>query len=102
VLDKHRGGQDEIGHLGSLCHELLVHDGKKIFSFKALAGETMVGGNDHRVGVLDQQRLDRCTCFQSIDVSGEDGADAAHIEFAHIRLAQRRAGDFRLVQRPSA
>ena len=100
VLEEHGGGQHDIGHFGRIGHELLVDDGEEVIAGEAGAGEPLLRADVHRVGVLDEQRLDRAAAFQGFGVAGEDLADLAHIEFARVALFERGALDQRLVELP--
>ncbi len=102
VLHEGGGGQDDIGHLGRLGHELLVDDGEQVLTPEPLPGEGVIGSDHHGIGVLDQQRLDGAAALERVGIAGEDGADAAHIELAHIGLFERGAGDLGFVEAPGA
>ncbi len=98
VLDEHGGGQDHVGDLGGVGHELLVHADEQIVAGKAALDRLLVGRDRNRIGVLDQQRGDRRAAEQRLRVAGEDRADARLVEHADRRIAQVAAFDQAVVE----
>ena len=75
VLHEHRGRQHEVGGLGRLGHELLVHADEQILAREALLDAGLVRRDRHRIGVLDQHRRYRRPIEQRIRIAAQDGAD---------------------------
>ncbi len=51
-----RSRQNDVGHLGRICHELLMHSDKKVFASKTFTHQTLLRRHIHRIGILDQHR----------------------------------------------
>ena len=77
VLHEHGRRQHDVGHLRRLGHELLVHRDEQILAGKAAAHQILLRRHRHRIGVLDQHRLDRATAVQRFGIAGQDAADLA-------------------------
>ena len=82
VLDEHGGGQDHVGNLRRVGHELLVHAHEQIVAREAALDRVLFGGDGNRIGVLNEHRGDRRPAAQCVLVAGQDRADARLIEHA--------------------
>ena len=80
VLHEHRRGEHDVGHLRCLGHELLVHRDEQILAGEPLAHQPLLGRHRHRIGVLDQHRLDWPAALQRLGIAGQDAADLRLIE----------------------
>ena len=80
VLHEHGRRQHDVGHLGRLGHELLVHHHEQVFAGKALAHQRLLRRHRHRIGVLDQHRLDRRAVLQRHGIAGQDAPDPGLVE----------------------
>ena len=85
VLEEHRRRQHDVGHLRRLGHELLVHADEQVVARKAALDLRLVGRDRHRIGVLDEQRVDRRPALQGLAVAGQNRADARLVEHADRR-----------------
>ena len=86
MLEEHGGRQDDVGHPRRVGHELLVHADEQVVAREAAVHLAEVGGDAHRVGVLDQQRRDRRPVAEVAAVAGEDRADPGLVEQADGRV----------------
>ena len=82
VLEKGRRRQHDVGHRCGLGHELLMDANEQVIAGEALANESQFGGDDHRIGILDEQRGDRRPVAEIAAVAGQDWADAGLVEDA--------------------
>ena len=98
VLQEHRRRQNDVGVARGVGHELLVHDDKQILAAKSAAHFCLIGRDHHRVGVLDQHRLDRAAALQRFRVAREDGAETALVEPPHPLVARVKTFDQGLVE----
>ena len=80
MLHEHRRRQYDIGHLRGLGHELFMHRREQVFARKTLSHERLLGRDRHRIGVLDQHRLDRTAAAQRLGITGQDAADLGLIK----------------------
>ena len=80
MLHEHGRGQHDVGHLRGLGHELLMHRHEQVLARKSLAHQRLLRRHRHRIGVLDQHRLDRRPAFQRLGVAGQDASDLGLIE----------------------
>ena len=97
VLEEHGGRQDDVGHGRGVGQELLVHGDEQIGPREAAVHLAELGGDAHRVGVLDQQRVDRAAALQRLGLAGQDRADPRLVQRADRRIAGVQALDHRLV-----
>ncbi len=67
-----------------------MHDGEQIFTSKTLPHQPLLGRDRHRVGVLNQQRLDGRAIAQRRRITGKDAADLRLIELADRRILRLR------------
>ena len=102
VLHEHRRRQHDIGHHSRFRHELLMHDNKQVLARKALTHQRLFGRHCHRVGVLDQHRLDRRAAMQHLAIAGQDPPDLRLIEHAHAVVDRIEAFDDRFIESPDA
>jgi hypothetical protein len=65
MLHEHGGRKHDVGHRSRFGHELLMHRHEQVFAGKALSHQRLFGRHRHRVGVLDQHRLDRRSALQA-------------------------------------
>ena len=72
MLHEHGRGQNDVGHLRRLGHELLVHRHEQVFAGKPPAHQRLLRRHRHRVGVLDEHRLDRRAAVQRLGIAGQD------------------------------
>ena len=98
VLEEHRRRQHDIGMARGVGEELLVDAGEQVLARKAAPHLLLIGRDDHRVGVLDQHRLDRAAALQRLGLAGEDRADPRLIEPADARIARVEPLDQGLVE----
>ena len=82
---------------GRVGHELLVHRHEQIVPGEAAVHLTEVGCYAHRVGVLDQQRMDGAAAGQGVGLTGEDRADPRLVELADAGITGVQALDRRHV-----
>ena len=75
MLHEHRRRQHDVGHRGSFGHELFVHRHKQILARKSVTDEILFGRDRHRIGVLDQHRLDRRAFLQRDRIAGQHAAN---------------------------
>ena len=80
VFEKGRRRQHDVGHRRSLGHKLLVDADEQILAREALTNETRIGGDDHRVGVLDEQRGDGRPLAEIAGIAHQNRADARLVE----------------------
>ena len=80
MLEEHGGRQDDVGHAGRVGQELLVHRHEQVVPREAAVHLAEVGGDAHRVGVLDQQRVDRPAAGQRLGLARQDRADLRLVE----------------------
>ena len=80
MLHEHCCRQNDIGHLCRLGHELLMHRHEQILARKALPHQRLLRRHRHRIGVLDQHRLDRRSASQRLRIAGQDAADLRLVE----------------------
>src|ERR1700733_8840456 len=57
VLEEHRRREHNVGKTRGISHELLMHADKQILARESLPNFFLVGRDHHRIGVLDQHRL---------------------------------------------
>ena len=103
VLDEHRRGQDHVGDLRRLGHELLVHADEEVLAGEALVDQPQLRRDHHRVRVLDEHRGHRGAVAQVPPVAGEDGPDAGLVEHPDSRVPHVQPLDERpipVVDRP--
>ena len=86
VLEKGRRRQHDIGHRRGFGHELLVDADEQVIAGEALSNETRFRGDDHRVGILDEQRGDRRPVAEIAPVAGQHWADPRLVEDAGRRI----------------
>ena len=98
VLDEHGGRQDDVRDLGGVGHELLVHADEQILAGETALDHVLVRRDRDRIGVLDEERVDRPAALQRVGIAGEDGADARLVEHADRRIAQVGAFDHAVVE----
>ena len=98
MLEEHRRGQHDIGELGRVGHELLVHAGEEVVAQKALDHQPLLRRDVHRIGVLDQHRRHRRAAIERVRRVHQHRADPRMIEIADIRIAQPGAFEQALVE----
>ena len=89
MLHEHGRRQHDIGHRSRLGHELLVHGDEQVLAGKTLAHQGLLRRHGHRVGVLDQHRLDRRSALQRLGVAGQDAPDLGLVEHRASRDRSR-------------
>ena len=80
VLHEHGRRQHDVGHLGRLGHELLVHRDEQILPRETLPHQCLLRRHRHRIGVLDQHRLDRPAALQRFRITRKNASDPGLIE----------------------
>ena len=70
-----RRGQDDVGHLRSLGHELFMHTNEKIVTTEARTDLAQIRRDIHRVGVLNEQCGNRGSVPQVARVARQDRPD---------------------------
>lgn len=80
VLEEHGRGQDDVGELRRLGHELLVDHEEQVLARQPLMDVCLIGGDGRGIGVLDEHRLDRRPVLESAFVAAKDRADLGHVE----------------------
>ena len=98
VLQKHRGGQDDVGVARGVGHELLVDAGEQVIARKAATHFLLIWRDGKRVRILDQHGSHGRAAFQRLRVAGQDRADPRLVEAANARIADVKALDHRLLQ----
>ena len=99
MLEEHGGRQHDVGELGRVGHELLVHAGEQVVAQEALLHQPLLRRDIGRIGVLDQHRRHRRPADRArLGVAGQHRADARLVEMADARIAQRRAFELALVE----
>ena len=68
-----------------------MHRDEQVLARKALAHQRLLRRDRHRVGVLDQHRLDRAAALQRLGIAGQDAADLRLVEHAR-RCGRSRHG----------
>src|SRR6185437_14532070 len=81
MLHEDGGRKHDIRHLRGFGHELLMNDHEQVFTRKALAYQRLLRRNRHRIGVLDQHRLDRATSVQRLRIASQNAPDLGLIEY---------------------
>ncbi len=97
VLDEHGRGQHDVGEFRRCGHEMLVHAHEQILARKARLHLALLRRDLHRVHVLDEQRRHGRPIPQVGAVAREHGADARHVERAHLGIERVEAFDEGLV-----
>ena len=82
MLEEHGGRQHDVGELGRVGHELLVHAGEQVVAQEALLHQPLLGRDIGRVGVLDQHRRHRRAAIERVRGAGQHLADARLVEIA--------------------
>ena len=98
VLEEHGGRQHDVGELGRVGHELLVHAGEEVVAQKPLLHQPLLRRDVHRIGVLDQHRRYRRAAMERIRSVHQHRPDARMVEVADIGVAQPRALEQALVE----
>jgi len=80
MLHEHRRRQHDIRHQGGLGHELLMHRHEQVLARKTLPHQRLLRRHRHRIGVLDQHRLDRTSATKCLGIAGQDTPDPGLIE----------------------
>ncbi len=93
MLEEHGGRQDDVGHARRVGQELLVHGDEQVVAREAPVHLAEVGRDAHRVGVLDQQRVDRPAAGERVGLADQDRADPRLVEQADRRIAGVQALD---------
>ena len=75
VLQKHGGGQDDVGVARGVGHELLVDAGEQVIARKAAAHFLLMRRDGKRVRVLNQHGSHGRAAFQRLRLAGQDRAD---------------------------
>ncbi len=86
VLEKGRRRQHDVGHCCSFGHELLVDADEQVIAGEALSNQTRFRGDDHRVGILDEQRGDWWPVAEIALIAGQHWADPRLVEDAGCRI----------------
>ena len=100
VLHEHGRRQYDVGHLGGFGHELLVHHHEQVLARETLAHKRLLRRHGHRIGVLDQHRLDRRAVLQRHGVAGQDASNPGLIEHPCGVVARVMALDDGFVELP--
>ena len=66
VLQKHRGGQNDVGVARGVSHELFVDASEQVIARKPAAHFLLAWSDGERVGVLNQHRSHRRAVFQRL------------------------------------
>ena len=83
VLEEHGGRQHDVGQLRRVGHELLVDADEQVVAQRSPARTLAAFGSDrHRVGVLDQHRVDRRPAAERVTLADQDRADPRLVELA--------------------
>ena len=75
-----------------------MHADEQVLARKAAPHLLLIGRDHHRIGVLDQHRLDRAAALQRLGLAGQHGADARLIEPPHASIARVEPLDQRPVE----
>ena len=83
VLQKHRGGQDDVRVARGVSHELFVDAREQVIARKPAAYILLAWSDGKRVRVLNQHRPHGRAVFQRLGVAGEDRAESRLVEAAN-------------------
>jgi hypothetical protein len=97
VLEEHGGGEQDVGLLRRLGHELLLAGDEEVVPGEALVDLVQLGRDAHRVGVLDEEGGDPGAALQVVRIVHQDRADAGLVEEAGRRVHDVEALDRRFV-----
>lgn len=98
MFEEHGGRQHDIGHIGRLGHELLMHGDEKIVAQETLLYQPLFGRDIDGIGVLDKQCRHRAAVAQRIGIARQHGADLRLVELTHIGVGIGRSHQLRLVE----
>ena len=87
MFKEHGRRQDNIRHLRSFGHELLMNTDKKILPGETLMYSVEIWRHRHRVGVLNQQRRYPGAVSEILSISRQDRSDAGLIEHSYLWIA---------------
>ena len=90
--------QHHVRHQCRLGHELFVHTDEQIIACEAALDLVLVGRNRHRIGVLDDKRMNLPAALQHFALAGQNCTDARLVEHAHRPVPNVEPFNQRLVE----
>ena len=84
VLQKHGGGQDDIGVARRVGHELLVDAGEQILARKTATHFLLMRRDGKRVRILNQHGSHGRAALQRLRVAGQDRADPRLVQTTNV------------------